>query len=394
LRKLNEKDEHFSSQICTLFNVLRLVEDRAGEKHTPGRYRLAVYHPTRLVHIPHECNHHLFVSWRVHLLWVAELPCVYSVPALVIYDNANRDEPRLDGRIPIDLATRLANLDFFDVRTGGYEWYPKLAKEEPAKHYAHDWEGPPPDSRPDFAIAVISCIAELPGSVKRASLDSLNPLERTTNIDHHMALADLVSPLQKDPISTSLRLISTNLCQLRIRAMIDDSLFWSADNATPFGPNLEVLEVMSHPARPDGKWYFEGPGGEGHEALGYRITDVCYPTFELAVIDMDMDKLQARRSCECDECFNCQIRISPNNTNIRHLLEGFAKAATQMRFLRKALLWLPMRRYRDEDIDPSVLKYDFEECDDLVWRIGYESGEGVSCRELKWVVSQWRPDPE
>jgi hypothetical protein len=63
LRKLNEKDEHFPSQICTLFNVLRLVEDRAGEKHTPGRYRLAVYHPTRLVHIPHECNHHLFVSW-------------------------------------------------------------------------------------------------------------------------------------------------------------------------------------------------------------------------------------------------------------------------------------------------------------------------------------------
>jgi hypothetical protein len=63
LRKLNEKDEHFPSQICTLFNVLRLVEDRAGEKHTPGRYRLAVYHPTRLVHIPHECNHHFFVSW-------------------------------------------------------------------------------------------------------------------------------------------------------------------------------------------------------------------------------------------------------------------------------------------------------------------------------------------
>jgi hypothetical protein len=176
--------------------------------------------------------------------------------------------------------------------------------------------------------------------------------------------------------------------------MVDDSLFWSADNATPFGPNLEVLEVIFHQARPDGKWYFEGPGGEGHEALGYRVTKVCYPTFELADIDMDMDELQARRPCGCDECSNCQFRISPNDTNIRHLLEGFAKAATQMRFFRKALLWSPMRWYRDEDDDPSFLEYDFEEYDDLVWGMGYESGEGVSCRELNWVVSQWRPDPE
>jgi hypothetical protein len=393
LGKLREKDEEFSNQISTLFRTLQLVERQAGETHAPGRYRLSVYHPTRIVRI-FECNHHLFVSWRIHLLRAAELPLIYSVRTFVVYDNAEGDKPRLDGRVSLDLATRFPNLEFFDIRTGGYEWHPKMEDEEPAKHYEHDWDGPRRDSRRDFATAVTSWMAQLPGSLRRASLDFLNPLVRATNIDHYMALPNFVSPLQKDIFSTSVRVMSSNLRQLRIRAMVDDSLFCSVDNVTPFGPNLEVLEVMFHPARPDGKWYFEGPGGEGNDAVGYHITDGSYPPLELTHNDIDMDELQAERPCGCDAYGHCQFRISPIDANLRPLLEGFAKAAQQMRSLKKALIWSPMRWYAYEDDDHPLSKYDFDADDRLAWGIGYESGGAASCRQLEWIVAKWRPDSD
>jgi hypothetical protein len=392
--KLREKDEQFSNRIRTLFDVLQILEDQASEKYTLGRYRLSIYHPTRIGHISHECNHHLFVSWRIHLLEVDKLPQIHSVQSLVVYDNSEGDWPRLDGRVSIDLATRFPNLEFFDIRTGGYEWYPKMEDEEPAKHYEHDWEGPRRDSRHDFATAVTSYISQFPSSLKRASLDFLSPLERTTNIHHYMALPDLVSPLQRDPFSSSLCLISTNLRQLRICAMVDDSLFGSGDGDPPFGPNLEIFEVMFHLARPDGKWYFQGPSGEGHDAVGYSVTDTCYPPLELTHTDIIMDELQAERPCGCDEYANCRFRISPNDTNLRSFLEGFAKATVQMRSLKKALLWSPMRWYVDEDYEHIFSKYNFEAHDRLVWGIAYESGGHVSCRKLTWVVAQWRPDPD
>jgi hypothetical protein len=391
--KLQGKDEEFSTQISTLFRALQVVERQASTKNAPGRYRLSVYHPTRIVRI-FECNHHLFVSWRIHLLRAAELPLIHSVRTFVVYDNAEGDEPRLDGRVSIDLATRFPDLEFFDIRTGGYEWHPKMEDEEPAKHYEHDWDSPRRDSRRDFATAVTSCMAQLPGSLKRASLDFLNPLERATNIDHYMALPNFVNPLQKDLFSTSLRVMSSNLRQLRIRAMVDDSLFWSADNATPFGPNLEVLEVMFHPARPDGKWYFEGPGGEGKDAVGYHITDASYPPLQVTENDINMDELQAERPCGCDSYGHSQFRISAIDKHLRPLLEGFAKAAVQMRSLKEALIWSPMRWWGHEHYKHELSKYNFYDHSDKVWAIGYDSGVHIPCRRLEWVVADWRPDHE
>jgi hypothetical protein len=404
MQKLREKDEQFSDQIWTLFNLLRAVEDQAGGKHAPGRYRLAIYHPIRIVHLSHECQHHLFVSWRVHLLRVAQLPLIPSVRTLVVYDNAEGrrgtegEWPRLDRRVSIDLATRFPNLEFLDVRTGGYEWCPKMAEEEPAKHYEHDWEGPRSDSRRDFATAVTSCITHLPSSLKKASLDFLNPFERATNIDHYMALPNLVSPLQKDPFSASLRLMSTNLRQLRIRAMVDETLFWPGDDKVSFGPNLEILEVMFHPARPDGKWYFQGPGGEGHDAIGYQITSTCYPPLERTHTDIDMDAMYNEKDSGCESHACCQFRISPIDTHLRPFLEGFAKAAMQMRFLKRALLWSPMRWYGEEYCEDIYLSYDLEEDDKMAWGITYRApGQDWipnSCRQLEWTVAQWRPDPQ
>ncbi|KAF2185759.1 hypothetical protein K469DRAFT_574976 [Zopfia rhizophila CBS 207.26] len=415
--ELREKDESFTRQIKFLFTTLRSVEEQAEENHAAGRYRLSIYSPTRLVEAKssRDCLHHHYVSWRVHLLNPAELPQIASVRSLEIHNHGyeypewHHHESKLDLRVIIDLATKLPNLEYLGFQTGGYEWCPTWAEEEPAKHYEHDWEGPRRDARHDFASAVTSCSVQLPSSLKRASMDFLNPLVRTIDIHQGKGLPNLVSPAQTDPFSSSLRIMSNNLRQLRLRAMVDGSLFWPDNDAASFWPNLERLEVMFHIARPDGKWYFQGPGGEGHNAIGFEITDAFYPPFEMSELDAEMDAIQEEWGDQRKNDGNSQFRITPHQTSLRPLLEGFAKAATRMRSLKQALIWSPLSWFPNDDSDDESEfdKYDMDDTTDLAWGIAYaEPGlpPGTSLgpepfdlcpsRQLWWMVAQWRPDPE
>lgn len=157
--ELQEKDESFTSQITLLFAILTSTEERAGVQNSPGRYRLSIYSPTRLVEKifgDSNCLHHYYVSWRIHLLNPSALPEISSVRSLEIHNHGYeydwngshghdypieyRDkydgvESKLDLRVIVDLATKFPNLEFLGCKVGGYEWCQTYYEEQPAKHY-------------------------------------------------------------------------------------------------------------------------------------------------------------------------------------------------------------------------------------------------------------------
>jgi hypothetical protein len=136
-------------------------------------------------------------------------------------------EFKLDLRVLIDLAVRMPNLEYLGLRTGGHEWCETLNQEEDTyiQHYERDWEGPRRDARHDFAAAVIRCVDDIPKTLRRASLDFLNPLARAIEIHHDRPLPDLVGPLSHDPFTSSLDILCNNLRHLQLRAMVDENLF-------------------------------------------------------------------------------------------------------------------------------------------------------------------------
>jgi len=410
--EVRKKDESFTRQINFLFATLQSIEGKPGQSTNLGRYRLSIYAPTREVDvraINGNCLHYHYISWRVHLLDPDTLPYIASVRSFAIhnqdrpdYDHPGRQESKLDLRVMIDVATRFPNLEYLGVETGGFEWHSKYADDDPQDHYEHDWEGPRRDTRHGLAESIRSFIVQLPSSLKRASLDFMNPLLRVIDIDHAQDLPNLVGPADKDPFSSSLCIMSQNLRELRLRAVLDESLFWPDNDASSFGPNLEVLEIMFHMARPDGQWYFHGPGGEGREAAGFEITNEHYPPFETSDIDTKMDYLQEENEFRCKEHNASQFRVTPNEVTLRPLLEGFAMAAAQMHRLKEALIWTPLSWDPNDEDDSGTDfgEYDIHLGSDQAWGIVYvapgqpmyrESGLSHT-REIWWLATRWEPD--
>lgn len=451
---LRSKDESFTHQIKTLFEALRTVEERSGNT-SQRAYQLAIYSPVTLVNtgtIP-TCLHHHNVSWRVHLLRPYCLPRLDFVRSLEVhnhdfnqkiwmrhdsmyrhfndgncelwqhyghdlrddgYHDFDRVESKLDLRVIIDLASRLSNLQYLEFKTGGFEWPsincpytagPEEEISEALNYFERDWDGPRRDARHDFASSITSGNAQLPDSLKRVSLDFLNPLDDAiVHVHHEQVLPDLVGPLfLRDPFSSSLRIMSNNLRYLHIRAMVDESLFWpsNGDDAACFGPNLEVLEIMFHIVRPDGKWYFHGPKGENRDVCGYQVTDASYPPLETTKYDEEMEERIEDFFPDYLTTKSSQFCVVPHDTYLRPLLEAFAKSAIQMRFLKQFLIWTSLSWFPDSENCPD---FDYEDgYSNKTWAIryadptvsqSYQPADACKTRQLRWQVDQWRPDAE
>ncbi|KAI4945879.1 hypothetical protein J4E91_007793 [Alternaria rosae] len=316
--EVRERDESFTWQMQYLFDILQLVEKQAGKNHAPGRYRLTTYNPIRRTENEDACPHRYMASWRVRLL-AKDLPPIASIRSFEINNNCKHgyepydpyryqyslrenwsetQESRLDLRVLIDLANKMPNLEYLGTRTGGYKLCETLNEEEDpcSEHYEHDWAGPRRVSRPDFAAAITSCVDELSKTLRRASLDFLHPLDWATRIYHDTSLPDLVgSNPGHDPFISSLSVLGNNLRHLQLRAMIDGGMFstLSPQNLTTTHtswPNLELLDIMFHNARPDGTWYFSGSTGEGQVARGLPVTGASYPPYVPTELDEEMDE--------------------------------------------------------------------------------------------------------
>ena len=419
--QLSKHDKIFTQGIAYLFKTIKTVEERAESQNVYGKFRLIISSPSRPIIRGHSLSYHDHLSWRVHLLEPGELPLLKSVRSLEIGNNycwtfgrraedpvCNRAPVQLDYRVMVDLVVKLPNLDYWGCRIGGGEWSPKT-EQEAAGYLTQDWAGPRPDTRQDFAKALLS--AHVPDSLRRIRLDFLHDKCNSTLVDHLTAQPDLVSPAPNDLFSTSLHHLSHHLRRLHVRLLADETLFWLKDNCTSSWPNLESLIVMFHMVSPSGQWYFIGPNGEGRDTAAFKVTDTSYPPLETTEYDEEMVE---QISHEGDRRYrgspSSRNRIVPNDTTLRPFLVAFAQAASKMRALQEALLCFPLAwdPNNDDDSDGEELETDLlsKNCPDpseLAWGLHYQvKGEPNFTRQggnrpteapiLWWKVGKWRPD--
>jgi hypothetical protein len=405
LMELREKDVYFTRQIKILLCALKEVERHHKTNSLTGRYRLVLYSPATLVKRDrsHVDFNHEYRSWCIHLRNPETLPTISSARSLEIQNSGfsrtdvcensyDTIESKLDLRIIIDLAASLPNIESLDCKVGSYEWYNRRQPEDIAKH---DWDEPRRDSRHGFAKAVSIAVDRLPKQLTRVNLDFIHPLANAIHIGQSQRLPDLVSPMVKDPFSSSLRLLSCHLRQVQLRAVVDESLFWLKDSGTTSWPNLECLDVMFDIARPDGSWYFQGPPKEDYDLVGSEITGMYCPPLELYSSDDEMDIVIAN---ECMAYYYSKFRNIPIDSNLQPFLEGFARAAYHMPSLREARIWTPL----SWDIGGEDGLSDLSKTGEMVWGIAYRAPGALefnatqvdghsSGRQLYWKVSQWRP---
>jgi hypothetical protein len=441
-QELDEKDEMFTRQIASCFGAIKAVEakavkDKAVKKpsrQSTGTIQLVVFTPIRHVHQSY-CNHRRFSSWRVHLLSPDELPELYSVSGLSICNPLEQDyhhrqpaQSRIDLRVIIDLASRCPNLEYLGCEIGIDEW--TSSKDEALAHYRHNHVGPLRDTRHDFGQAILN--VKLPSALQCVQLHFISYIPGEIN-EQRCSPPNLVEPAPYDFFSSSLSLLSPNLKDMELRVMADKTLFWPHDNDKgSTWPNLERLNVMIHIRSPSGSWYFQDPPDIKYTAAYRYGSGVTYPPFPgsknpilpkhcplyvfTGFTDGEEDIDLWHDPEEHFDEYALTSRIVPVEENLVPLLESFAKAASRMSKLKRAMLWAPLT-FNDEDefkvvgyregadVSDQLRREDFTLCPSeyLAWGIAYaapgqpawDGGESNSPhRQLWWRVGHWRPSSE
>jgi len=359
---LNQRDEDYSRQIHALFRAIGAAEERVGE---PASFKLILPSPTREIKETEGCIHPSNVSWRVHLLRADSLCKVESVTELKLdeqhiryYDYmAHPTVFSLDLRVILDLASRLPNL--VKLTSSVKDSYDNSSHEYGGKHFYRRWEGPRRDSRHGFIQAFHEDGVSFPRSLSILHLDFDNDIEE---MDQRHPLPNLLHPaVPHDLFSSSLRILTQHLRQLKLCVAADCTLFWPAEKSTtsPFWPHLESLFINLHPAHPSGSWYFNGPNHAGKVSSGYTITPLQYPPLITTTDECERwDSDGFRR----DTVSSCNFRFVPDLPVLEPFLCAFAKASDFMPCLKEAVLWTEIRFTANESPDD-----DFDGPGEDVW---------------------------
>lgn len=405
--ELQNKDEQFTEQIKSLFDLLKTLEGNSSD----GKLQLTIYTPVR--DIRGTCAHRKCVSWRIHLLSVETLPSLGSVRALRVEDpkivfplDDDKSLLKVDLRAIVDLAIKFPNLEYLGCKLfAGSGWTPYYDSEA-ARTYSRDCDRPGPlrDARLDFAKAVES--ANLPTTLREAQLDFLWPLSSAERINHDERIPSLVGSNTIDPFSSSLNHLSHRLRKLELKVVADEGLFWPSNGSASY-PNMESVCILFHPSTPAGRWYFDGPQGLGHDHQGFDVNEQCYPPLEDSEADRALDEEVEDDGLDTEVVTSKQFRVQPNNEYLSPFLTAFAKAAAEMPKLKEACLWSPLRwQAGDSYGDSDEIGKEFSKWPDrpLAWGITYIAPENLgfhfegkhfcSSRQLFWTTGQWRPSDE
>jgi hypothetical protein len=426
IERLQQNDKSLTQQVRFLFDLIKTAEGRAKDQGHAGKIFLIIYASDRMVaseYITLAYPSHL--SWRSHLLEPEHLPMLDSIRSLEVRKGCQDALDETDGdwrsaivrpdyRVIIDLAAKCPNLEFLGCCLGGDEWQRKWGSRA-ERYLCRDWAGPRRDTRKDFAKAMES--VRLPKSLQRINLDFLYDLHSATTIDHFNAQPNLVMQEPNDPFSISLGHLCHQLRRVNLRIVADESLFWPRVDGGTAWPNLESFVIMFHMVSPSGTWYFQGLHGEGRNMSGFEVIDASYPPLDTTEHDEDMLMyVEDNGHIETDH-ISSYFRIVPNDDILRPFLEGFARATSQMKLLKEAAVWCPLSWGPEGDYYGS--NYDSDEDEhaedewvpesrqtntELAWGIYYRAaGEEdksrpdslpSEARQLWWMVSKWRPDPE
>ncbi|KAK2796009.1 hypothetical protein FQN51_009555 [Onygenales sp. PD_10] len=392
-------NEHLELRISAVFRALKTLEERGLPNNHPNSICLTVETARQPNTNNHHCDHRKYHNWRIRLLNPQILPSISSVRTLVIGDNTKVNALYSNER-PLDLGTvailmsKLPNLEVLDCRYL-HERFPNYSIFPVLSHFTRPWEGPWRDSRHSFGKEMRKAMPNLPAKIKMAKLHFSNGRDGNLgwHVDQNVPLPDLVKPLSYDPLSSALRVFSQRLTELDLRVYADSSLFWpspgESDTAPPFWPYLKRLSVAFQPASPSGVWYFQGPDGEGRDAVGYEVTKDHYPPLTENEADKEWDKNRYNEESSRLRVSNRLFRVIPIDKHLEPLLEAFAKALGNMPLLEEARLettlgWRPsptsgMQGKRDRFRTANW------------WSVSYNATSGP-VPVLTWrTVGGWRP---
>ncbi|KAK2052283.1 hypothetical protein LY76DRAFT_598727 [Colletotrichum caudatum] len=377
---------------------------------------------------PEWCRHRRYHSRRLRLHDPEKLPDLPFVTSLTIrtISNGSDAENATDIRplSPLVPLQCLVHLPAVQTWNAPWLWERPMPASMPSRamreHYTWPWEGPLRDARHEFGAAIMDqekhlCGRRIPASLTRASLHFW-PFFSLPKYDQSVARPNLVHPADKDPVSVGLRKLGAQLKLYDVRAVVTPDLFPSPEApADQQWSQMRRFRLEFHPLRPDGRWYFVGPGGEDphdSEQGGYKISDTeHYPPETDTDEDTDIDDNYGDNPEDFIEYRLDMFRTKPCRDRIEPLLAAFAKSLTRgnMPSLDDAELFTHLWWYPSENREAEG--YDLPMRLGHRWGVKFIAGRGGESEKkdgdaaaaaaaapttpvVQWQVGDWRPSEE
>ncbi|USP74441.1 hypothetical protein yc1106_01715 [Curvularia clavata] len=253
------------------------------------------------------------------------------------------------------------------------------------------------------------CGRSIPASLTRAALHFW-PFFSLPKHGQSVARPNLIYPADQDPVSVGLCKLGAQLSLFDVRAMVTSGLFPSSE-----APNYQQWSRMRrfrlefHPLRPDGRWYFIGPGGEDphdSEQGGYRISKTeHYPRETDTEEDMDLHAEYSDELGDEYDLYPDMFRTEPCRERIEPLLAAFAKSLTRdnMPCLEDAEIFTYL--WWDPSVEREVQEHDLPMRKGHRWGVKLTAGRDSKKQKdgddaaptpplVKWQVGDWRPCEE
>lgn len=365
------------------------------------------------------CHHRRYHSRRLQLHDPETLPDLPFVSSLSIKsrayggaENATDIRP-LSPLVPLQCLVHLPAVETWNAR---WLWERPMPTAIPSRvmreHYTWPWEGPLRDARHEFGAAIMDpekhlCGRRIPASLTRAALHFW-PFFSLPMDDQSVARPNLIHPADKDPVSVGLRKLGAQLTLFDVRAVVTPDLFPSPEAPTDQQwSQMRRFRLEFHSLRPDGRWYFLGPGGEDphdSEQGGYKISDTeHYPRETDTDEDMDVD---AEYDDNPDDEYDYHLdmfRTEPCRERIEPLLAAFAKSLTRdnMPSLEDAEIFTHLWWHPSDD--RGVEGYDLPMKKGHRWGVKFIAGQKKKDGDaaaaptppvVQWQVGDWRPSME
>lgn len=414
---------HMSVRIRALYEQLTAAYKEVEDP--PARIGMElIIEPQRFDPEEPDCYHRRYHSRRLQLHDPETLPDLPFVSQLTIRSRCGGDAATAEDIRPLSTLVPLQCLVHLPAVQ---EWNAKWLWERPMpasttsrvmnEHLSRPWEGPLRDARHEFGAAIMNqekhlCGKRIPTSLTRASLHFW-PFFSLAKHDQSVARPNLIYPAHKDPVSVGLCKLGTQLSLFDVRAMVTSDLFPSPEASTDHQwSQMRRFRLEFHCLRPDGRWYFVGPGGEDphdSEQGGYKISDAeHYPRETDTDEDVDLD-VEYHDSPTGGSEYDYELdmfRIDPCRERIEPLLAAFAKSLTRdnMPSLEDAeifthLWWHPSD---DREVEKSRLPMK----NGHRWGVKFIAGRGDNKQKdgdavagaptpvVQWQVGDWRPSEE
>ncbi|TIC90840.1 hypothetical protein CH35J_011063 [Colletotrichum higginsianum] len=418
---------HMSVRIRALYKQIAAVYNGVVDPPVSLGIKLEIQ-PQNFETEPDWCHHRRYHSRRLQLHDPETLPDLPFVSSLAIKSRAygssaeNATDVRpLSPLVPLQCLVHLPAVQEWNAR---WLWERPMPASMPSRvmreHYTWPWEGPLRDARHEFGAAIMDqekhlCGKKIPASLTRAALHFW-PFFSLPKHDQSVARPNLIHPADKDPVSVGLCKLGAQLSLFDVRAVVTSDLFPSPEApADQQWSQMRRFRLEFHTLRPDGRWYFVGPGGEDphdSEEGGYKISDTeHYPRQTDPDEDMELD----REYGDDPECFVeyrlDMFRTEPCRDRIEPLLAAFAKSLTRdnMPSLDDAELFTHLWWYPSDNRE--VEGYDLPMKLGHRWGVKFIAGRGGEKKMkdgdaavaaaaaptppvVQWQVGNWRPSEE